>query len=157
MKVQYGKGFVIEAISMREQVERLEAQLVHMPQVDCPTVSYFAPGIYAREMTIPKGVTATGAVHKTEHLSIISAGRCLLTTDEGVKELSAPMTFVSKPGAKRAIYAIDTVVFTTIHATDEQDLEKLCEMLTESTHAELIGGTKNKQLLAQAAKPTLEN
>jgi hypothetical protein len=26
---------------------------------------YFAPGLYAREMTIPKGVTVTGSVHKT--------------------------------------------------------------------------------------------
>lgn len=136
------------AIPMREKVQRLEDSLIHYPQVECPVRHHFAPGVYAREMTIPAGVIATGAVHKTEHLSIISIGHCVLTTDEGPKEIHGPCTFVSKPGAKRAIVAITETVMTTIHPTEETDLDKLCAMLTESTSAELLGGTKNRQMLA---------
>jgi hypothetical protein len=97
-------------------------------------------------MTIPAGVNATGAVHKTEHLSIV-VGHCLLTTDDGAKEISGHHTFVSKPGAKRALTAITDTVMTTIHPTDETDLEKLCVRLTESTSAQLLGGSENRQLL----------
>lgn len=138
-------------IPMRERVERLESVLAKAPQVECQIRNHFAPGIYAREMTIPAGVIATGAVHKTEHLSILSQGHCLLTTDDGVQELHAPYTGLSKPGIKRAIVAMTECVFTTIHPTTETDLDKLAEELTESTAAELLGGSKNRQLLAQQA------
>ena len=134
--------------SVREKVERLERTIEAMPQVACPVRHYFVPGMYAREMTIPAGVVLTGAVHKTEHLSTISAGRIMVQTDDGALEIKAPCTFVSKPGAKRAGYALETTVWTTYHATETTDLDALVEELTESTAAELLGGPMNKQLLA---------
>lgn len=143
---------LVESPSMRQRVERLEAVLENEPQADCPIRHHFAPGVYMREMTIPAGVIATGAVHKTTHLSILSQGHCLLTTDDGVMELKAPHTGLSKAGAKRAIYAYTECVLTTVHPTDETDLEKLCDLLTESKSDELIGGPKNRQLLANAEK-----
>jgi hypothetical protein len=85
----------------------------------------------------------------------IVVGHCFLTTDEGTKEFRGYHRFVSKPGAKRAIYAVSHTVVTTIHPTDETDLDKLCEQLTESKADELIGGPRNKQLLAQK-QDTLE-
>ena len=138
-------------VSQRHKVERLEDALARLPQAECPTRSLFAPGVYAREMTVPKDVTATGAVHKTEHMTIV-VGHCLLTTDEGVTEINGFANIVSKPGAKRAIYAIEETIVTTIHPTDETDVDKLCELLTESTAAELLGGPKNKQLLSQRSE-----
>lgn len=152
MNVTYGQGFEpVVSTSMRAKVERLEAILEQYPQADCPVKHHFAPGVYAREMTIPAGVIATGAVHRTEHLSIL-VGHCLLTTDEGVREFRGHHTFVSKPGAKRAITAIETTVMTTIHPTDETDLDRLCEQLTESTASQLLGGPDNRQRLAQARR-----
>lgn len=133
--------------AMRAKVLHLERKIAEQPQVDCPVKHYFAPGIYAREMTIPAGVVLTGAVHKTEHLCIISKGRISVSTDEGVREFAAPCTFVSKAGAKRAGYAHEETVWTTIHATDETDLDKLCEELTDMTADKLIGGKNNAQLL----------
>lgn len=140
---------IIPVADIKDRVMRLQAIMEREPQADCPVRHHFAPGIYAREMTIPEGVTAVGAVHKTEHLSIISAGHCFLTTDEGVREIHAPFTMVSKAGAKRALHALTQTVMTTIHPTDERDLDKLCELLTESKSAELIGGTQNRQMLNQ--------
>lgn len=137
-------------LSARERVERLERILEKAPPVDCPVRHHFAPGLYAREMTIPAGVVLTSAVHKTEHLCTVSAGRILVYMDNGPVEIVAPYTFVSKPGAKRAGYALETTVWTTYHATTTTDLDALCEELTESTSAELLGGSKNRQLLAQA-------
>lgn len=140
---------------MREKVERLEDAIKHLPQAHCPTRNLFAPGVYAREMTVPKDVTATGAVHKTEHMTFID-GHCILTTDEGAQEFKGHHVIVSKPGAKRAIYAIEDTIVTTIHPTDETDVEKLCEQLTESKASELLGGPQNKQLLAQGKAEVLK-
>lgn len=140
------------AEDMRAKVLALEEELSRLPQVDCPVRHYFAPGIYARELTIPAGVTLTGAVHKTEHLSIVSKGRIAVSTDEGMKEVAAPYTFVSMPGTKRVGHAIEETVWTTIHPTDTTDLDALVEELTESTNAELLGGPNNKQLIANRLK-----
>lgn len=134
-------------LTPRQKVQALEDEIAKLPQVDCPVRHYFVPGMYAREMTIPAGVTLTGAVHKTEHLSTISAGRILVESGEGVVEICAPYTFVSSPGAKRAGLALETTVWTTFHATDTTDLDELAEELTESTTAELLGGPRNKQVL----------
>lgn len=142
--------------TMRQKVERLEREIAQTEPVDCPVVHHFAPGLYAREMTIPAGTILTGAVHKTEHLSIISAGRILVTTDDGVKEICAPYTFVSKAGAKRAGVALETTVWTTLHVTEETDLDKLCLELTESQPSELMGGKDSIQVLANAKKKALE-
>lgn len=136
----------------REQVEALERQIQKLPQADCPVRHHFAPGMYAREMTIPAGVVLTGAVHRHEHLCTISKGRIAVSTDAGMKVLAAPCTFVSKAGAKRVGYALEETVWTTYHATDETDPDRLVEELTESTAAELMGAAENVQLLAQIAR-----
>lgn len=135
---------------MRDRVERLEQEMRALPQVECPVRNLFAPGVYAREMTVPAGITATGAVHRTEHMTMID-GHCWLTTDDGVKEFKGHCVIVSKPGTKRAIHAVTETIVTTIHPTDETDEEKLVAMLTESTKSELLGGSQNLQLLAQKA------
>ena len=58
----------------------------------------------------------------------------------------APCTLISQPKAKRAIHALEDSVWTTIHATNETNVAKLVELLTESTADELIGGNSNRQL-----------
>lgn len=139
-------------VESRQKVERLELELTKLPQVDCPIWNYFAPGLYARKMLIPKGTVLTGAVHKTEHLCIVS-GDIEVTTDEGVRRITDQhMIISSKPGIKRAGYAHEDTFWTTIHATTETDLDKLVEELTESKNAELLGGVENKQLIANRLK-----
>lgn len=128
-----------------EKICDLEREIQKLPQVDCPVRHYFAGGMAAREMTIPAGVVLTGAVHRHEHLCTISKGRILVSTDDGMKEIAAPCTFVSKPGAKRVGYAIEETVWTTYHVTNTTDVDALIEEITESTNAELLGGADNVQ------------
>lgn len=147
---------IAEQLTEREKVERLERVIGQLPPVECPTRHFFAPGVFLREMLVPAGVIATGAVHKTEHLTIV-AGHCLLTTDEGPKEFIGFHTIHSKPGAKRAISAISDTFVTTIHANpdDETDVAVLAERFTESKASELLGGAENRQRLAQDAREAL--
>ena len=137
------------ALSMQEKVRALEEQVNKLPQVDCPLRHYFAPGMYAREISIPKGTVVTGAIHKTENLVILSKGRLQLVTDDGSIEIAAPFTLTCRPGIKNAVYALEDSVWTNFFPTHETDLDLLVEILTESKTADLLGGPNNKQLLVQ--------
>lgn len=144
------------ALPMRERVEALEQALQQMPPGDCEIRHHFAPGVYAREMSVPAGSVLTGAVHKTCHLSILSKGRVMVTSDEGVIEMVAPCTLLASKGTKRAIHALEDSVWTTIHATPTTDLDALVEELTESTASELHDGKANvQQLTHQKGNPWL--
>lgn len=134
--------------SVRARVHRLEKSMEALPQVECPIRHYFAPGLYAREITIPKGTVLVGAVHKQANLVVLSAGSLRLVTDTGTIEVHAPFTMNCKTGAKNAAIALETAVWTNFFAnpTDETDTDKLVEILTESKASELLGGRENLQL-----------
>jgi hypothetical protein len=140
---------VVPNKTLREKVNRLEAEIEKLPQCEIPLVHHFAPGLYLREMLMPKNAVLTGAVHKTEHICILSKGHVKVVTEEGVVDLIAPATIHSLPGAKRAIVAIEDSVWTNIHHNPDniQDPDILTELLTESKASELLGGKDNKQVL----------
>lgn len=146
--------------TLRQKVEALEQTVVaqHLPQAECPVRHYFAPGVFAREMTIPAGTLLTGAVHRTENLAVLSAGSLVMATEQGPVTIRAPHVMTVKAGAKNCGYAIETAVFTNFFANpaNETDIEKLVEMLSESKADELLGGSKNPQLVAQRAAEIAE-
>lgn len=134
---------------LREAAEALQGCMTDMPQVECPVRHYFAPGVYMREMTIPAGTVVVGAVHKHEHLAIVSKGVLRLTTEAGVVEFTAPATIHSYPGIKRIAHAITDVVITTVHhnPTNTQDHEVITREHTDATLDTLMGGSNNAQML----------
>ena len=93
----------------------------------CPVTHHFAPGLYAREILLPAGVRIIGKIHYHAHVNTISKGRVTVFTEFGSQELTAPVTFVSKPGTKRAVVAHEDTIWTTYHPTDETDLAKIEE------------------------------
>ena len=48
----------------REQIERLQAEMVKMPQVELQTEHFFVPGMYCRRVFRPAGTLIVGKVHK---------------------------------------------------------------------------------------------
>jgi len=144
-------------MDVREAVEQIEDAMQGMPPAFLPIKHYFANGMYAREMTMPAGTIVTGAIHKTTHFCILSQGRVHVMSEDGIEELVAPAIIISQPGTKRAIHALEDTVWTNIHATNETDLDKLVEELTESTVDQLQGGANNKQELAYADQLKLEH
>ena len=119
---------------MNQLAHRLESivpALKALPQLDCTEKHHFGPGIYVKEVTMPAGALIVGKSHKVEHLCVMLTGRMRLINDNGeIVELTAPITFVSKPGRKVA-YILETVVFQNIYSTEETDIEKLEYMFIE--------------------------
>ena len=126
----------------KDKIARLEQHMLEMEQTPIETKHRFSEGVYAREITIPKGCLLTGKVHKTVHLNIISKGDITVWTEDGMKRVQAPYTMVSRPGTKRVGFAHEETVWTTIHGTHETDLEALERDLIEPEMIEYQGEMK---------------
>jgi hypothetical protein len=113
----------LDGVGTRDKVFAAEAFLKEQPQVQLKTVHHFSKGVYAREIHIPVGTILTGEIHKFENLNILSQGRMQVLTENGVEEVEAPFTIVSPAGTKRIAYTLSDCVWTTIHGTDEKDIE----------------------------------
>lgn len=106
-------------------VERLEAAMLEMPQVQCDVVHSFAPGLYIRQVTLPADAVAVGHYQKTTHLNVMLKGRVTMIEPDGSHiERAAPLTYVAGPGRKVG-YVHEEVVWLNIYATDETDVDKL--------------------------------
>jgi hypothetical protein len=131
--------------SVREKILALEAEMSKADQVIIRPVHYFAKGLYAREIFVPKGVLLTGKIHRTEHLNVISKGDISVVTEDGTKRIKAPFTMVSQPGTKRVGYAHEDTVWTTIHATEETDVDKIEKELIAPTYEDFIALRESKK------------
>ena len=124
MQVTYGKGFeVAPAVSMVDKVKALQTEVSKLPQYEPATKHYFHGGMYCREVFRHAGVLVVGAVHKKEHFYLIVSGNVAITTDDGVQEVTGPHLFLSKPGTKRAVYAMTDALCMTFHAIEAKTVE----------------------------------
>lgn len=116
--------------------------------IEIPVEHHFSKDVYAREITVPAGSLIVGKIHKHTNLNILSQGEMSIISIEGVKRVKAPYTVVSPPGVKRLAYAHTDVVWTTIHGTDETDVDKIEEQFIAKTYEEVpeIGTKETKWL-----------
>ena len=131
--VTYGKGFEVQPPQMmRQKVELLQQELSKLPQYEPETKHYFHGGMYCREVFRHAGVLVVGAVHKKEHLYLIVSGTVAITDGEGnVQEVTGPHLFQSKPGTKRAVYAVTDALCMTFHAIEATTVEEAETELVE--------------------------
>jgi hypothetical protein len=160
MQVTYGKGFEVSAnapskVWFRETVLAAQAEMQAMIDSgavtslakECTLKHYFAPksdkygcSTYAREIFLPKGSFVVGKIHRHQHLNIISKGKVKVFTEFGQKYFEAPCTFISEVGLKRAVYAEEDTIWTTVHLTefeDESELSKIEDEVISPTYDEM--------------------
>ena len=119
INVTYGAGFEVEKPkTMRQKVESLQAEISKLPQYEPETKHYFHAGMYCREVFRHAGVLVVGKVHKKEHFYLVANGTVVITTDDGVQEVTGPKVIKSMPGTKRAVYAVTDATCMTFHATE---------------------------------------
>lgn len=119
----------------RRDLYALQAAAADLPPVDCPLQHSFIDGVYVRTIFIPAGTVIVGKIHKHSHANILSQGEVSVFTEGGgLQRLSGPLTMVSEPGTKRAVYAHTDTTWTTIHATEERDLEEIERYVIAETY-----------------------
>lgn len=115
-------------------IQNAEAQMLRLPQADCPTFHHFGPLVYIREVHMPAGALVVGHHHKRPCLNNLTKGSMRVIVDGEVKTITAPMTFATGPGRKIA-YIIEDVVFQNIFATDETDIDRLESLIIDKSAA----------------------
>jgi len=122
----------------RRQLYELQAAAANagMP-VECPLQHSFIDGVYVRTIFIPAGTVIVGKIHKHSHANILSVGTVsVMTEGGGLERLVGPLTMTSPAGCKRAVWAHTDTTWTTIHRTDETDLEKIEDWVIAETYAD---------------------
>jgi quercetin dioxygenase-like cupin family protein len=101
--------------------------------IDYKIKHYFSSGVYAKQMSLDKGDTATSHKHLYDHLSILAKGCALVRTDDSEEPTlyQAPCAIEIKAGMNHEITALEDSVWFCIHATEETDVDHIDEVLIE--------------------------
>ena len=130
------KEIEIPEIVNREQIDRLQAEMIKYPQAELQTEHFFSPGMYCRRVYRPAGTLIVGKVHKEPHFFLCAKGEIIAWTESGMKRLQAGDVVESKPGTKRVTLAVTDAIGITIHKTDKTDLDEIeAELIEPDTTA----------------------
>ena len=105
---------------------------------DCPVEHRFSPGLYLREVFMPAGSRIIGKIHSTEHFNIVLTGKCTVITAEGVEEITAPYTFISKAGVQKVVIVHEDCRWQTTHVTESTDLEEIEKQVISESYENLL-------------------
>ena len=130
----------------RQSIVDLEAMLMQHPdnmtskEATAKFVThYYAPGTYARHMTIAKNMCIVGKIHKHAHINLLMRGKVKVVTPFGDDFLEGPHIWVSEPGTKRALVALTDLDWVTVHSNpdDLDDPDLLEDQIVVDTFEEL--------------------
>lgn len=102
-----------------------------------PLTHNFADGMYIRQLIVPARTLTVTKIHAQTHPFFLLKGTISILTEEGVKKITAPYSGITKKGTKRIIWHHDEVMITTVHRTNETDLEKIEEEVIAKNFEEL--------------------
>lgn len=119
-----------QAINKVRAFEDLASKL---PQVPLVTTHTIHGGIYSRTVTIPAGVTITGALIKIATTLIIS-GKVRAFVGEETIELQGYNVIAASAGRKQAFLAIDDTNLTMLFATNATTIEQAENEFTDEAH-----------------------
>lgn len=110
----------------QSKVSLIEQELAKCPQIGLPLVHRFTPGLYIREIFMPRGTLVISKIHKTEHPFVCLKGHCAVWTEEkGVVQVRAGDVGITKPGTRRILYMHESTVWVTFHPTTKTDLKEI--------------------------------
>lgn len=139
------------SVSINEQIENLERELLNFPQLECPVKHTFAPGVYMREITIPADSFIIGHEHLTEQINIVLTGKARVMIDGVIEDIVAPCSFVSKQNVRKVAYVIEEMKFINVFPTEETNIDVLENTLIRKSNS-FIKHEEAKALLNSLSK-----
>ena len=140
-------------LDFQESLSNLpEGQVAFGDSDICPVTNTFADGMHVRQIEIPEGIFAIGKIHLKEHVSFLLKGKMVIVDEEnGRQTIEAPATIISKPGVKRAVYAIEDCVFTNVfhNPSNNKDVKVLEKNNVVDTYDEYYIQLENAKLIKE--------
>jgi quercetin dioxygenase-like cupin family protein len=141
---------LLNQVPTRDQIDRLQSEMVKMPQVELETEHFFSPGMYLRRVYRPAGTLIVGKVHKKPHFFLCAKGEIIAWTESGMRKLQAGDVVECQPGTKRITLATQDSIGVTVHMTDKTDLDEIETELVEPEPMALFdSGNKLKQIVGE--------
>lgn len=91
----------------------------------CEIEHHFAPGVYAKQVTIPAGSVLTQHRHTFDHMSILASGKVTVQLGSRRREYVAPAVINIPAGLNHTVCSHTESVWFCIHHTDEVDPDKI--------------------------------
>ena len=123
--ITMSNSIIFNNVPSREQIDRLQKEMVEMPQVELKTDHYFSDGMYCRKVFRPAGTIIVGKIHKKDHFFMCVSGQIIAWSENGMKTLNPGDIIESKSGTKRVTLATMDSIGITIHKTDKTDLDEI--------------------------------
>jgi len=96
-----------------------------LKEADTVLTNFFAKGLYARQLFIPKGTTITGCMHRFDGLTIMLSGDIEVYDGDKVERINTPFIKVSPPGTQRSFHALEDTTWICFHPTSSKDLGEI--------------------------------
>ena len=112
-----------------------------------PLKHSFADQIYIRQMNMKKDTLVVGAIHNHLHVWFLLTGSLTIVTETSSEDFIAPCYVISKPGAKRVIYAHEDSIFVNIHKNPDniKDIDELEAIIVSKNYKEYEEYTNQKK------------
>ncbi len=112
-----------------------------------PLKHSFADQIYVRQMNMKKDTLVVGAIHNHLHVWFLLTGSLTIVTETSNEDFVAPCYVISKPGAKRVIYANEDSIFVNIHKNPDniKDIDQLEAIIVSKNYKEYEEYTNQKK------------
>ena len=120
-------------VGRRNKIKELEEEIVSLPkeqQFEIPAENIFWDGTLVRTVHIPKGSIVVGEISAKGAINIITKGKLLVATEDGVKLVEGSQRFISKAGIKRAGIVLEDTIWTTVHRVTSKNVDAAVKELT---------------------------
>jgi hypothetical protein len=123
-------------------LNQCDVEILKMPPRECPVTHRFTPGLYIREIFMPKNTILTSLLHLTTHPYFIMQGE-LSVWHKGIQiqRIKAPYTGITEAGTRRLLFIHEDTIWTTCHVTDLTDPDEIIESITSNDFNPLVDKT----------------
>lgn len=105
-------------------IDELELAMLNHEPIDCPVKHTFVPGMYIREIFMPKGKDGkdnwvTSMVHNTQHPYFILQGEvAVYSENDNVQFLKTGDSGITRPNTRRVLLIMEDCTWVTCHVSE---------------------------------------
>lgn len=120
-------------------LNQADVEILKLPPRECPLIHRFTPGLYIREIFMPKDTILTSLLHLTTHPFFVLQGDVSVYYN-GIptQRYKAPYTGITEAGTRRMLYTHEDTIWTTCHVTDLTDPDEIIESITSRDFNPLV-------------------
>jgi len=120
-------------------LNQADVEILKLPPRECPLIHRFTPGMYIREIFMPKDTILTTLLHLTTHPFFVLQGDVSVYYN-GIptQRYKAPYTGITEAGTRRMLFTHEDTIWTTCHVTDLTDPDEIIESITSRDFNPLV-------------------